>query len=832
MSNLPITLSVVAGLLIVIGLIQPLARTLGLSSSVLLAAVGICIGIGSGFLLYTDKTDAFNDIAWIFVHPPVNSEIFLYIFLPILLFQTSLTLDVRRMSEDAGAILTLAVIAVLIATAFIGITLAQVSSMPLMVCLLLGAIVATTDPVAVVAIFRDIGAPARLGRLVEGESLLNDAAAIALFTVVLTIITVDAKPGIAESLLHFSRIFVGGVLGGYIGVRLLNLLLPLVRELPLAQMTLSLALPYLVYVINEQIFDVSGVIGVVTAALYFNLTGPSRISPDGWRFLKDIWEQLAFWSSSLIFILASILVPKLIVGITLWHGLMLLVLIVAALAARAVVLFGLLPILSFARMGERISSSFKLVMLWGGMRGAVTLALALSVTEHDSLDDQTKQFVAILATGFVLFTLLVNGTTLKPLIRLLKLNQLSPLDLALRKQVLALANDKVTNAVEAAAETYHIAPSVAREVGLDNRGRSEKFADQQDIGTDIADRDLITLGLVALADKERECILVHFQERTVSSRIINALLAQVGRLSDHARTGGRVDYRREARRMLGYNIGFRFSKLLQRAFHINFLLAGNIADRFEQLLLSRKVLDELIVFTEQTIATLHGRRVAEILLEILQIRLRDTSKALDALRLQYPDYSDKFERLFIKKTALRVEEMEYQALFSQGLIGQELYGTLRSVIDQTRRDADIRPRLDLGLKSQEMIKSFPIFTKLKDREIKLISKAMRPRFAVPDEVLIRRGSKGDAIFFISSGAAEVVMEERRIRLGRGDFFGEMALIANKPRTADVVAMGFCHLLALPVSDFNALLVKHPDLKAHIDGIVENRIKMNKEALVG
>lgn len=832
MSNLPITISVVAGLLIVIGLIQPLARTLGLSSSVLLAGVGIFIGIGSGFLLYTDKTDAFNEIAWIFVHPPVNSEIFLYIFLPILLFQTSLTLDVRRMSEDAGAILILAVIAVLIATAFIGIALAQVSSMPLMVCLLLGAIVATTDPVAVVAIFRDIGAPARLGRLVEGESLLNDAAAIALFTVVLTIITLDAKPGVAESLVHFSRIFVGGILGGYIGVRLLNLLLPLVRELPLAQMTLSLALPYLVYVINEQIFDVSGVIGVVTAALFFNLSGPSRISPDGWRFLKDIWEQLAFWSSSLIFVLASILVPKLIVGVTVWHGLMLLVLIVAALAARAVVLFGLLPLLSLARMGERISNSFKLVMLWGGMRGAVTLALALSVTEHSVLSTETKQFVAILATGFVLFTLLVNGTTLKPLIRLLKLNQLSPLDLALRNQVLALANGKVADAVEAAAETYHIAPSVARQVGQDSRERAEQYSVQDEIATEIADRDLITLGLVALADKERECILEHFQERTVSSRIINALLAQVGRLSDHARAGGRVEYRREARRMLGYNLSFRFSKLLQRGFRIDFLLAGNIADRFEQLLLSRKVLDELSDFTEQTIATLHGRRVADILIEILQIRQKQTSKALDALRLQYPDYSDKFERLFIKKTALRVEEKEYQALFRQGLIGQELYGTLRASIDQTRRDADSRPRLDLGLNSQEMIKSFPIFTQLKDREIRLISKAMRPRFAVPDEILIRKGSRGDAIFFISSGAVEVVMEERRIRLGRGDFFGEMALIANKPRTADVIALGFCHLLALPVSDFNALLVKHPDLKAHIDSVVEERVKMNREALVG
>jgi CPA1 family monovalent cation:H+ antiporter len=189
----PMITGAFALLLLTIALLQPLARRFGVAPSVLLAMVGTLIGIGATYLLYTPRTDAFNTIANVFVNPPLDSEMILYIFLPLLLFQTSLTLDVRRLFEDWAPVLVMAVVAVFVATAFIGAALYPLAGVPLVACLLLGAIVATTDPVAVVAIFRDIGAPARLGRIVEGESLLNDAAAIVIF--VLLAWHSDGRPG-------------------------------------------------------------------------------------------------------------------------------------------------------------------------------------------------------------------------------------------------------------------------------------------------------------------------------------------------------------------------------------------------------------------------------------------------------------------------------------------------------------------------------------------------------------------------------------------------------------------------------------------------------------
>src|SRR5215469_11210160 len=181
-------LIVIAALLVIVGVSQPLAGYLKLPPPVLLGVVGVALG-GFPALIsqfgWSNPTDPFADI---FTELPVSASTFIYVFLPLLVFEAGIATDVPRMLEDAAPILLLAIVATLITTAIIGLALWPLSGVSLVVCLLLGAVVATTDPAAVIAIFRDIGAPARLTRLVEGEALLNDAAAIALFAVLLGMI--------------------------------------------------------------------------------------------------------------------------------------------------------------------------------------------------------------------------------------------------------------------------------------------------------------------------------------------------------------------------------------------------------------------------------------------------------------------------------------------------------------------------------------------------------------------------------------------------------------------------------------------------------------------
>jgi monovalent cation:H+ antiporter, CPA1 family len=156
---------------------------------------------------------------------------------------------------------------------------------------------------------------------------------------------------------------------------------------------------------------VSGVVAVLGSGLTVSAFGRSRIAPGNWSFLADLWDQIAFWARSLVFVLASILVPRLLGHIDLRDLGLLTVLLTAAFAARLLVLFVLMPPLEYFKLTQPISAAYKLAMAWGGLRGALTLVLALAVTENRGLDPQVQRFVAVLATGLVLFTLFVNGTT-------------------------------------------------------------------------------------------------------------------------------------------------------------------------------------------------------------------------------------------------------------------------------------------------------------------------------------------------------------------------------------------------------------------------------------
>jgi monovalent cation:H+ antiporter, CPA1 family len=833
--DLYVILLLIAGLLIVVSVMQPMASRLGLAHSVLLAVVGVAIGLVSGAALHTNGINALDPLAKAIVDLPIHSDAFVYIFLPLLLFESALNIEVQRMVEDAALILLLAVVAVLVATVVIGVTLAPIAGVPVVACLMLGSIVATTDPVAVIAIFRDVGAPARLSRLVEGESLLNDAAAITLFVMLLDLLLGGHRLHIGIAALTFARNFLGGIAAGYVGARLIVSLLRWLHDLRLAQVTLTLALPYLVFIISEHALGVSGVVAAVTAGLVMSAIGQARVSPDDWRFLHEMWEQIAFWASSLIFILAALLVPRMLSGVS-WHDLLLLaVLVAAALLARALVLFGLLPALTALRLSQRVDNRFKTVIVWGGLRGAVTLALALAVTENQRISPEVQRFIAVLATGFVLFTLLVNGTTLRLLIGLLGLDRLSPLDQALRGQVLALSRLRVVDSVRAIGRQYKFPDDLTEDVtrayvepaagataaGMDPKGHV--------IGTSVDEYQML-LGLVALGQRERELVLKHFAERTVSGHLVEELLADVGRIIDRTRASGRAGYISAAQRLADFSPRFRFAHLLHRRFGIDGPLVDCLADRFELLLVNRIVLDDLGRYVEGKLAPLLGAGVTALLEQILRQRQEMTILALEALRAQYPDYANLQERRLLNKTALRREDSEYRTLMEEGLIGPELYGALRRDLQTTRARIDLRPRLDLGLEIRALIAQVPMFVHLTQQQLDAVARLLRPRFAVPGELLIRKGDRGDSMYFISSGTVEVAAAGgKKIKLGRGDFFGEMALLSGDRRGADVGALSYCQLLILDASRFQSLLKSDPQIKAQIDRVADARWQMNRPA---
>jgi CPA1 family monovalent cation:H+ antiporter len=427
-----------------------------------------------------------------------------------------------------------------------------------------------------------------------------------------------------------------------------------------------------------------------------------------------------------------------------------------------------------------------------------------------------KRFVAVLATGFVLFTLFINGVTLRSLIRLLGLDRLSPVNQALRDEVLALALNDVAESVRAAGREFGVAAETTKQI-------SESYAERARMPAErLGDRERLELALLALAHRERALILAYHGLGSVPVRVVEQVLRHAGRLFEGARAQGRYGYTRAARRAQAFTRGFRIAYRLHRYLRWERPLAARLEERFALLLINRLVLNELGIFAQRKLRPLLGERIAEVANHILETRRTAVIQGLDALRLQYPEYAAALEQRFLQQHGLAEESRHYNALLDDGLIGEELHEYLRKSVAERQRDR--LPHLDLGLDTRELMRSVPLFSLLDDANLAEIAALLRPVFTVPNTHVVRNGDVGDGMYFISSGAAEVRVPGRALRLGRGEFFGELALLTNQRRSADVVALTYCQLLWLSEEDFRTFLQTHPVLLEQLQQVAEDRRK--------
>jgi monovalent cation:H+ antiporter, CPA1 family len=822
MHDTVLTVLTVTTLLGLVSLLLPIAERFSIPYSVLLALVGIAIGAATHIPGQYLEGGVVRDLIRTLHNFGLSAESLLYIFLPPLLFEAALNIDVRQLGDEVAPVLLLAVIGVVVCTLVVGLALWPLAPVGVLACIVLGAIIATTDPAAVIAIFRDIGAPRRLSTLVEGESLFNDAAAIAIFSLAVALLTGlrPAHPG--DGVLIFSRQFFGGIAVGYATGWLVALSMPVLRSSRLAETTLTIGFAYAIYIICDHYLRVSGVVAVAAAALAVGAEGRRRLAPSNFENLLTTWEQLAFWASSLIFVFAAMRTPELLAGAT-WRDFALLgVLIAAALAARALTLYGLLPMLSFARISQPIGVHYKLFMLWGGMRGAVSLALALAVTEEMSVPPEVRQFVGVLATGFVLFTLLVTGPTMRPLMRLLKLNDAPPAEKALRERVIGLSLASIGEEIEAVGQVHEIPPDIVGEVTALYGARSRNPAEIAEENAQIPASLRTRTALLVLADREQEFCLEYFEGRTVSRRVAAVLLAHTARLRDSARTHGVDGYQQTAVRLRHFGPGFRLALALHRRLGIARPLARELSDRFEVQLAARIVLRNLAAFTREHIQPLFGSGPSAAMARQVELRLAEIDRSISAITLQYPNYVRQLGTQYLARAAARFEEERYRRLRAESIISQDVYEELQRQLRRRRRIVEARTLLDLGLKSDDLVARVPMFAALDEATRRAVARLLRPRLAVPDEVIVRRGERGDAMYFISSGAVEVRILPHPVRLGTGDFFGELALLVADRRNADVVALGYCQLLSLAARDLSRLFGTEPALRDHIRAVAEAR----------
>ena len=393
-------------------LLRRLLKNTAIPYSVALLVLGILIG---SVLDYEVHSPFLHELKSSFLlASQLDANIIMFIFLPALVFESAFSLEVHLFKRMFSQIALLAIPGMVLCT---GITaLLSLSVLPwhwsVGTALMFGAIVSATDPVAVVSLLKEMCARARLQTLIEGESLLNDGTAIVLFTLFLGLATqAQAELSFIHVIGEFTRVVSVGVLIGAIVAAISLMFIGSLFNDSLIEIALTLVLPYLVFYLSEHVFHASGVVSVVTLALIYAGPGRTRFSPEVMEHLRHFWHTLSYLFNTLIFILVGLVISTRLGLADLANWQYLAVIFAGILVIRTMVIIGFMPIL--ARIGIGLTKEKSIVLIWGGLRGAVSLALALIVATNESLDIQLRDQVLFLTAGIVVLTIVVNGSSMR-----------------------------------------------------------------------------------------------------------------------------------------------------------------------------------------------------------------------------------------------------------------------------------------------------------------------------------------------------------------------------------------------------------------------------------
>jgi CPA1 family monovalent cation:H+ antiporter len=384
-------IELLVGLLVLATFVAILARPMRVPYTVARVLAGLLVGLVANAAGYAALV--------------VSPEVVLLVLLPGLVFEAGYRLRLAELRRWFGGLALLAVPGVIISAAVVAVVLHLATGLRLDLAFIVGAMVSATDPPAVLATFRRLRVPDALSTMVDGESLLNDGTGLVLFAIAASAVTTPIGPGVAAvtfaATVGFSVAI--GLLAGFIATRVIHLV-----DDHLIELTISVILAYGSYVLADQL-HLSGVIATVTAAFVLGNFGPGRaLTETGSDAIDTVWEFFAYLLTAVVFLLIGLAIPPArlldsIVPIG-WA-------IVAILVGRAVVVYALLGGASRLAirpgLAERLPVGWLHVIFWAGLRGAVAVAMALSLPA----DLPDRALLQEITFGVVLFTLLVQGTT-------------------------------------------------------------------------------------------------------------------------------------------------------------------------------------------------------------------------------------------------------------------------------------------------------------------------------------------------------------------------------------------------------------------------------------
>jgi CPA1 family monovalent cation:H+ antiporter len=458
--------------------------------------------------------------------PILQPGLVFYVLLPPLLFEAALGLDFAKLRSNVWPVALLATVGVGVGAVLVALPLTGLMALPFGSAILFGAIVAATDPVSVIAIFRELRVHPRLATIIEGESLLNDGTAVVLFTVLLAYVGVGGHGG-GGTLSVWSGVgmFLREVFGGAaVGLLLSYIMSMVARQIDdrLVEMTLTTILAYGAYLVASEL-GFSGVIAVVAAGLVVGSFGIHYgMSVTTRSAVRDFWEYGAFLANSVIFILIGIQ-EGLAFRRVAWG--MIGVAVAAVLVSRCVTVYGLCALTS--RIDRRIPLVWRHVLVWGGLRGSIAMALVLGLpigVEH-------RSEITVMTFAVVLFTLVVQGMTMRPLLGWLGLIRRAGPDAAYEQLAVTVvakrgALDEVQKLYTSGVITRGVRDRMLAELQAALESAEGRIATLQEHGVISEEEQLREARLIALSAEEL-AVRTALREGSVSKDAGGALLKDI-----------------------------------------------------------------------------------------------------------------------------------------------------------------------------------------------------------------------------------------------------------------------------------------------------------------
>ena len=380
----------------------------------------------------------------------INPDTLLYIFLPVLIFGAAYELDLHTFRKTfvnssllaiPGVVISMGLVALMMMG--IGKLVPEFGGWNWTFALMFGALVSATDPVAVVALLKELNTSKRFSTLVDGESLLNDGTGIVLFMLFFGTFS-GASPLCSSPVMEFLVVALGGALLGYIVAVLTIFFITCLKGDEMVQNSVIILSAYVTFILAQGYLQLSGVIALVAFGLEMTYHGKLLFSPKANEFTEKFWDLASFIANTLVFIIVGIII-SVQVNIS-WVSLAVVVAVYLGVnLIRTGVVFLFFPIMK--RLGYGLSKREAIILSWGGLRGALGLTLALMVSATLTIPDDIRSQILLLTAGVVALTLTVNATTIRHLLEKLGLTEIPT--------ARSFVDFSVRNRVNEAAQRYY-----------------------------------------------------------------------------------------------------------------------------------------------------------------------------------------------------------------------------------------------------------------------------------------------------------------------------------------------------------------------------------------